>query len=132
MQYGDSENLSFEDNKFDSVIVAFGVRNFENMEAGLREMRRVLKPGGKVVILEFSKPSVFPFKQLYNLYFRWILPNVGKLISKDPAAYTYLPESVQEFPDERLFLKILEKTGYHKTKCIPLTLGISSIYVGKK
>ena len=90
LESGDSENLRFTDNNFDAVIVAFGVRNFENLELGLREMNRVLRPGGKAVILEFSKPTIFPFKQLYNFYFRWILPKIGKLVSKDNAAYTYL------------------------------------------
>ena len=132
MQSGDSENLHFEDNKFDAVIVAFGVRNFENLEKGLSEMNRVLRPGGRAVILEFSKPTVFPFKQLYNFYFRWILPKIGKVVSKDNAAYTYLPESVNEFPFGNDFLEILKKTGYKNTKCKPLTLGISSIYVGEK
>ena len=132
MQSGDSENLHFDDNKFDAIIVAFGVRNFENLEKGLTEMNRVLKPGGKAVILEFSKPSIFPFKQLYNFYFRWILPKVGKLVSKDSAAYTYLPESVNEFPYGANFLKILDSTGFKHTQCKPLTLGISSIYIGEK
>lgn len=132
MQSGDSENIHFDDNKFDAVIVAFGVRNFENLEKGLSEMNRVLRPGGRAVILEFSKPTVFPFKQLYNFYFRWILPKIGKLVSKDNAAYTYLPESVNEFPYGDDFLRILEKTGYKNTRCKPLTLGISSIYVGEK
>lgn len=132
MQSGDSENLHFEDNKFDAVIVAFGVRNFENLEKGLAEMNRVLRPGGRAVILEFSKPTIFPFKQLYNFYFRWILPKIGKIVSKDNAAYTYLPESVKEFPYGNEFIGILEKTGYKNTKCKPLTLGISSIYLGEK
>lgn len=132
MQSGDSENLHFEDNTFDAVIVAFGVRNFENLGKGLSEMYRVLRPGGRAIILEFSKPTVFPFKQLYNFYFRWILPKIGKVVSKDNAAYTYLPESVNEFPFGNDFLKILDKTGYKNTKCKPLTLGISSIYVGEK
>ena len=132
MQSGDSENLHFDDNKFDAVIVAFGVRNFENLEKGLSEMNRVLRPGGRAVILEFSKPMVFPFKQLYNFYFRWILPKIGKIVSKDNVAYTYLPESVNEFPYGDDFLRILEKTGYKNTRCKPLTLGISSIYVGEK
>ncbi|WP_370089446.1 bifunctional demethylmenaquinone methyltransferase/2-methoxy-6-polyprenyl-1,4-benzoquinol methylase UbiE [Ekhidna sp.] len=132
MQSGDSENLHFDDNTFDAVIVAFGVRNFENLEKGLSEMNRVLRPGGRAVILEFSKPTVFPFKQLYNFYFRWILPKIGKVVSKDNAAYTYLPESVNEFPFGNDFLSILEKTGYKNTKCKSLTLGISSIYVGEK
>ncbi|HQU60934.1 MAG: bifunctional demethylmenaquinone methyltransferase/2-methoxy-6-polyprenyl-1,4-benzoquinol methylase UbiE [Phaeodactylibacter sp.] len=129
---GDSENLPFEDNTFDAVTVAFGVRNFENLDKGLKEMRRVLKPGGKAVILEFSKPRLFPFKQLYNSYFRYILPTIGKLTSKDPKAYRYLYESVQAFPDGQDFINILEKTGYKSNRCIPLTLGICSIYTGEK
>ncbi|MEM9895510.1 MAG: bifunctional demethylmenaquinone methyltransferase/2-methoxy-6-polyprenyl-1,4-benzoquinol methylase UbiE [Bacteroidota bacterium] len=132
MQSGDSENLRFAENHFDAIIVAFGVRNFENLEKGLAEMKRVLKPGGKAVILEFSKPTVFPFKQLYSFYFRFILPKVGKLFSKDEAAYTYLPESVKEFPYGANFLSILNKLGFNNTRCKPLTLGISSIYIGEK
>lgn len=129
---GDSENLPFEDNKFDAIIVAFGVRNFENLEKGLAEMFRVLRPGGKVVVLEFSKPKSFPFKQLYNFYFKNILPTLGKTISKDNAAYTYLPESVRSFPDGKDFTSILDKLGFKNTECKPLTLGISSIYTGIK
>lgn len=129
---GDSEQLQFEDNKFDAVIVSFGVRNFENLEKGLADMYRVLKPGGKTVILEFSKPKSFPFKQLYNFYFKWILPKIGNTISKDQAAYTYLPESVRQFPDGQNFLQILEKVGFKNTQCKSLTLGISSIYTGTK
>jgi len=129
---GDSEVLPFEDNFFDAVIVSFGVRNFENLEKGLSDMLRVLKPGGKVVILEFSKPKSFPFKQLYQFYFQWILPKIGKLISKNHAAYTYLPDSVQAFPDGDDFLNILDKIGFQKNQCTPLTLGISSIYFGSK
>ena len=129
---GDSENLPFEENKFDAVIVAFGVRNFENLEKGLAEMYRVLKPGGRMVVLEFSKPRMFPFKQLYSFYFNYILPKIGKLVSKDPAAYTYLPESVQAFPDGDSFVGILNRVGYKDTLCKPLTLGISSLYTGTK
>jgi demethylmenaquinone methyltransferase/2-methoxy-6-polyprenyl-1,4-benzoquinol methylase len=129
---GDSENLPFEENKFDAVIVAFGVRNFENLEKGLAEMRRVLKPGGRVVVLEFSKPRSFPFKQLYHFYFTFILPKIGKLVSRDPAAYTYLPESVQAFPDGEKFVTILNQLGYKETACKPLTLGISSLYTAIK
>jgi len=132
LQQGDSENLPFEENKFDAVIVAFGVRNFENLEKGLGEMLRVVRPGGKVVILEFSKPSAFPMKQLYQFYFRFILPTVGRIISRDRAAYTYLPESVQAFPDGDNFVKLLTKTGYKNTTCKPLTFGISSLYTGTK
>lgn len=129
---GDSEALQFEDNKFDAVIVSFGVRNFEHLEKGLADMYRVLKPGGRTVILEFSKPKSFPFKQLYHFYFKWILPKIGNTISKDQVAYTYLPESVRAFPDGQNFLEILEKVGFKNTQCKPLTLGISSIYIGTK
>jgi len=129
---GDSEKLPFEENKFDAVIVAFGVRNFENLERGLTEMYRVLKPGGRMVVLEFSKPRMFPFKQLYHFYFTFVLPKIGKVISKDPAAYTYLPESVQAFPDGENFISILSRLGFKDTLCKPLTLGISSLYTGIK
>lgn len=132
MQMGDSEKLLFDDNTFDAVIVSFGVRNFENLEKGLSDMFRVLKPGGKTVIVEFSRPRRFPMKQLYNFYFKSILPVVGKMVSKDNAAYTYLPESVQVFPDGNDFLTILKKVGFKNTECKPLTFGISSIYIGQK
>ena len=132
LERGDSEGIGYPDNKFDAVIVAFGVRNFENLEKGLKDMRRVLRPGGKVVILEFSKPQSFPFKQLYNFYFKAILPIIGRLISSDNSAYTYLPASVNEFPFGEAFLSILNQTGFTKTECTPLTLGISSIYIGVK
>jgi len=132
LRMGDSENLEFKDNKFDAVIVAFGVRNFEKLYKGLSEMSRVLNVKGKVVILEFSRPSRFPFKQIYNLYFKYILPLVGKTISKDQSAYSYLPESVQAFPEGHDFLKILSDVGLKNTKCIPLTFGICSIYIGTK
>ncbi|UII23086.1 bifunctional demethylmenaquinone methyltransferase/2-methoxy-6-polyprenyl-1,4-benzoquinol methylase UbiE [Fulvivirga ligni] len=132
LRLGDSEKLLFDDNKFDAVIVSFGVRNFENLEKGLSDMFRVLKPGGKVVILEFSRPAKFPFKNIYNFYFKAILPKIGKVISKDRAAYTYLPESVQAFPDGQNFLKVLNKVGFKNTKCRPLTFGVSSIYIGEK
>lgn len=130
--YGDSENLPFEENKFDAVIVAFGVRNFENLENGLAEILRVVRPGGKVVVLEFSKPRKFPFKQLYNFYFKFVLPKIGRWVSKDSSAYTYLPESVQAFPDGEGFVKILNHLGYKNTSCKPLTFGISSLYTGTK
>ncbi len=129
---GDSENIPFEDNIFDAVIVAFGVRNFENLDTGLSEMYRVLRKGGMVVILEFSKPHTFPFKQLYNFYFRAILPLIGKFVSKDNTAYTYLPESVKAFPDGDTFTEILKNIGFNDTKCDALTFGISSIYTGQK
>jgi demethylmenaquinone methyltransferase/2-methoxy-6-polyprenyl-1,4-benzoquinol methylase len=132
LQLGDSENLPFGENKFDAVTVAFGVRNFENLEKGLREIFRVLRPGGQVVVLEFSKPRKFPFKQVYLFYFRFILPKIGRLVSKDKAAYTYLPESVEVFPDGEDFMNILRDVGFKQPRCEPLTFGISSIYTGKK
>lgn len=129
---GDSENIPYSQNKFDAVTVAFGVRNFENLTKGLSEIRRVLRPGGMVVILEFSKPSVFPFKQLYQFYFRFILPRIGSLISSDKAAYTYLPKSVEAFPDGEDFLRILQDVGFKNTQCSSLTFGISTIYIATK
>ena len=129
---GDSEQLPYEGNKFDAVTVAFGVRNFENLERGLQEMHRVLRGGGKLVVLEFSKPTIFPFRQLYNFYFKYILPLIGKLTSKDNRAYTYLYESVQAFPDGDKFLTVLNKIGFKDIQCKPLTLGICSIYIGYK
>ncbi len=132
LMQGDSENMPFADNTFDAVTVAFGVRNFEDLERGLAEMLRVLKPKGKVVILEFSKPKAFPFKQLYNFYFRNMLPIIGRITSKDPKAYSYLYESVMAFPDGKDFVNVLEKIGYHSTTYKNLTLGISTIYVAEK
>jgi demethylmenaquinone methyltransferase / 2-methoxy-6-polyprenyl-1,4-benzoquinol methylase len=129
---GDSENLQFPENKFDAVTVGFGVRNFENLEKGLQEIYRVMKPGAMLVVLEFSRPRKFPFRQIYNFYFKIILPKLGRLISKDKSAYTYLPESVEAFPDGTDFENILKKTGFKDTACKPLTFGISSIYTGRK
>lgn len=129
---GDSENLGFEENKFDAVTVGFGVRNFENLEKGLREILRVMKPGAMLVVLEFSRPRRFPFRQIYNFYFKVILPKLGRLISKDKSAYTYLPESVQAFPDGKDFENILREVGFKDTTCEPLTFGISSVYTARK
>ena len=132
LEEGDSENLRFKDGEFDAVTVAFGVRNFENLGRGLSEMRRVLKPGGNVVVLEFSKPGKFPFRQIYNAYFKYVLPSVGKMISKNDEAYTYLPESVQAFPEDKAFLKELKKAGFKETGQKRLTFGIATMYYGKK
>lgn len=132
LELGDSENLKYEDQYFDAITVAFGVRNYEDLDKGLAEMYRVTKNGGSVWILEFSKPTVFPVKQLYNFYFRFILPTIGKMVSKDKEAYTYLPESVGQFPDGKAFLSHMEKAGYKNNKQIKLTFGIASIYFGKK
>lgn len=132
LEQADSENLPYPDDTFDAITVAFGVRNFENLEKGLKEMYRVLKPGGHVLVLEFSQPQKFPFKQLYNFYFKNVLPTVGKIISKDSRAYTYLPESVQAFPHGQAFMEILTRCGYKAGARIPLTFGIASIYEGLK
>jgi len=132
LQLGDSENLRFEENKFDAVTVAFGVRNFENLEMGLTEILRVMKPGAMLVILEFSRPRTFPFRQIYHFYFKIILPKIGRLISKDKSAYTYLPASVEAFPDGVAFENILRNVGFKETSCKPVTFGISSIYTARK
>lgn len=128
----DSENLPFENEKFDAAIVGFGVRNFENLKTGLTEINRVLKPGGVFYVLEFSKPVNSPYKQIYQFYFTKILPFIGRIISKNSNAYTYLPESVKEFPDGELFLTILAEVGFVKNKCFPQTFGIASIYEAHK
>jgi demethylmenaquinone methyltransferase / 2-methoxy-6-polyprenyl-1,4-benzoquinol methylase len=132
LRSGDSEDLPFAENKFDAVTVGFGVRNFEDLKQGLEEIHRVLRPGGMVVILEFSRPRSFPFKQLYRFYFNFILPKIGRMVSKDKAAYTYLPKSVEAFPDGEDFLHILQQVGFKETRCRALTFGISSIYTGTK
>lgn len=132
LEQGDSEHLQFPDNHFDAITVAFGVRNFENLEAGLSEMYRVLRPGGKVVILEFSQPTRFPVKQFYRFYSYKIMPAVGQWISRERSAYEYLPESVSAFPYGHKFLALLTKTGFMHTKCQPLTFGIASIYTAQK
>jgi demethylmenaquinone methyltransferase/2-methoxy-6-polyprenyl-1,4-benzoquinol methylase len=132
LQKGDSEKLPFSDNSFDAVIVSFGVRNFENLQKGLTDMFRVTKPGGYCLILEFSNPRKFPMKQLYTFYSKYCLPFLGKMISKDPSAYTYLPESVKAFPDGPDFIQIFKSVGYSETNWIPMTGGICSIYIGQK
>jgi len=132
LEAGEAEHLQFPDNRFDASIVAFGARNFENLEGGLMEMRRVLKDGGHIVVLEFSKPRVFFFKQLYFLYFRNILPLVGRIISKDKEAYQYLPDTVMRFPDGDDFIGILRKAGFASLTQRPLTFGVATIYDGQK
>ncbi len=132
IKLGDSEKLPFEADEFDAVTVAYGVRNFENLEVGLADIHRVLKSGGKAVILEFSKPKAFPIKQLYNFYFSYVTPGIGKLFSKDARAYSYLPESVAAFPDGEKFVSLMQKAGFKNTKHRPLTFGICSIYTGVK
>jgi demethylmenaquinone methyltransferase / 2-methoxy-6-polyprenyl-1,4-benzoquinol methylase len=129
---GDSETIKFDDNSFDAVTVAFGVRNFQQLEKGLHEIRRVLKPGGRLVVLEFSKPKMPGVKSMYNLYMKVICPNLGKLFSKNRNAYKYLDESIQKFPEGKNFTIILDNLGYKNTYCKPLSLGICSIYCGTK
>jgi demethylmenaquinone methyltransferase/2-methoxy-6-polyprenyl-1,4-benzoquinol methylase len=132
LQTGDSEDMPFENSSFDAVMCAYGVRNFEHLEAGLNEMCRVLRPGGKVVILEFSHPSKFPVKQLYEFYFRFIMPTLGKLLSKNARAYSYLHESVMAFPEGTQFCTILEKCGFKDANAQSLTFGVTTIYTAVK
>jgi demethylmenaquinone methyltransferase/2-methoxy-6-polyprenyl-1,4-benzoquinol methylase len=129
---GDSETINFKDASFDAVTVAFGVRNFQHLEKGLSEILRVLKPGGKLVVLEFSQPKMPGLKSMYNLYMKLICPNVGKLFSKNRNAYKYLDESIKKFPEGKNFTLILDNLGYSNTYCKPLSLGICSIYCGTK
>jgi len=128
MQLGDSENMPFEDGYFDAVTVGFGVRNYENLEKGLTEMLRVTRSGGKIVILEFSKPKRFPIKQAFGFYSRFIIPFFGKRISKDEKAYAYLPESVAAFPEGKAFTDILSKLGYKQVDATLVSGGIATIY----
>jgi len=129
---GDSETMNLADNSFDAITVAFGVRNFQNLENGLTEMLRVLKPGGKLVVLEFSRPKQFLFKNFYNLYMKTIAPGFGKLIAKNKDAYQYLNDSVQRFPEGTDFINILNKAGYTSSYYKALTLGICTIYCASK
>ncbi|MEO5783214.1 MAG: bifunctional demethylmenaquinone methyltransferase/2-methoxy-6-polyprenyl-1,4-benzoquinol methylase UbiE, partial [Ginsengibacter sp.] len=128
---GDSETILFDDNSFDAVTVAFGVRNFQDLELGLSEIKRVLKPGGKLVVLECTKPKLPVIKNFYNLYLNLIAPTIGRVISKNKNAYQYLNESVQKFPEGKDFVQILNKLGYKNASCKTLSLGISSIYCGE-
>jgi demethylmenaquinone methyltransferase/2-methoxy-6-polyprenyl-1,4-benzoquinol methylase len=130
MLRGDSLSMDFADGTFDVAMSAFGVRNFEETLTGLREMHRVIRPGGMVMVLEFSKPSWFPMKQIYGFYFRRILPRIGRSVSGDPGAYSYLPESVKTFPDNEAFLDLLREAGFEKARQKRLTGGIASIYYG--
>lgn len=132
MQHGDSENLPYEDGCFDAVTVAFGVRNFENLEQGLSEMLRVTRNAGKIAILEFSKPKNFPVKQTFQWYSKYIIPFFGKRIAKDEKAYAYLPESVNVFPEGKEFTDILEKIGYRSVTAKTLSGGIATLYTGLK
>ena len=132
MRLGDSENLPFEDDYFDALTVGFGVRNYENLEKGLSEMLRVVRPGGKLIILEFSKPKKFPIKQYYAFHSKYIIPFFGKRISKDEKAYEYLPESVAAFPEGEDFKTILKQVGYQSVGSKLVAGGIATIYFGSK
>ncbi|HEY5368992.1 MAG TPA: bifunctional demethylmenaquinone methyltransferase/2-methoxy-6-polyprenyl-1,4-benzoquinol methylase UbiE [Hanamia sp.] len=129
---GDSEAILFEDNSFDAVTVAFGVRNFENLEQGLSEIKRVLKPGGRLIILECTKPSLPVVKQFYNFYMKFITPKIGKIIAKNNDAYQYLNDSVLQFPEKKSFIQILNRSDYRNTFYKTLTLGICTIYCAEK
>jgi demethylmenaquinone methyltransferase/2-methoxy-6-polyprenyl-1,4-benzoquinol methylase len=129
---GDSEAILFDDNSFDAITVAFGVRNFENLETGLSEMKRVLKPGGKLIVLECTKPSLPVVKQLYNFYMKFVTPKVGKIIAKNNEAYQYLNDSVRQFPEKESFIHILNQSDYRNAFYKTLTLGICTIYCAEK
>ncbi len=132
LKLGDAEKIPFSDNTYDAITVAFGVRNFEDLQKGLREMNRVLRPGGIMMILEFSHPASSPMKQLYAAYSKLFIPMIGKLISRHPEAYQYLPDSVKAFPSGNNFLEILTGIGLKNVSQLRLSLGISSIYMAEK
>jgi demethylmenaquinone methyltransferase/2-methoxy-6-polyprenyl-1,4-benzoquinol methylase len=132
LQRADSAALPFTDGTFDAVTVAFGVRNFEHLEQGMREMARVLRPGGRIFVLEFSKPTKPPMKQLFRFYFHRVMPTIGRTVSKDSAAYTYLPKSVDAFPEGQAFLDIMASAGFREVKAEPLTGGIATLYTGRR
>lgn len=132
LQQADSTALPFADGSFDAVTVAFGVRNYEDLERGLREMLRVLRPGGRLFILEFSKPQRTPMRQLFRFYFHRVMPIVGRTVSKDSAAYSYLPKSVEAFPEGQRFLELLTVAGGREAQARPVTGGIATIYSTRK
>ena len=132
LKLGTAESLEFDDNTFDAVTVSFGVRNFSDVQKGLAEMHRVLRKNGIALILEFSKPRMFPFRQIYGFYFQRILPFVGGLVSKNRESYDYLPTSVKDFPDDSAFLTFLHSAGFSNTKQYRLTFGVATIYLGMK
>ena len=132
LQYGDAETCDLPSNSMDAITVGFGVRNFQNLEKGLENILRILKPGGQLCVLEFSTPRKFPMKQFYKFHFKYITPTLGKLFSKDASAYTYLPESIKVFPDNENFVSILEKTGYNKASYQSVSFGLAAIYMAEK
>lgn len=132
LEHTDAQSLPFASDTFHLVTVAFGVRNFENLQQGLKEINRVTRPGGEIAVLEFTMPRHFPVKQIYRLYFKHILPGIGRMVSRDPGAYHYLPESVETFPHGRAFAHELEEAGFSTVKIHSLTFGIAAIYIAKK
>lgn len=132
LQQADSEALPFADASFDAVTVAFGVRNFEHLALGVREMVRVLRPNGRLFVLEFSKPQGTPMRQLFRFYFHRVMPLIGRTVSRDSAAYTYLPKSVDAFPEGPEFIRVLENAGLRECQARPLTGGIATLYTGRK
>lgn len=132
LQSGDAEKLPFSDAQFDAAMVAFGVRNFEDLDEGLSQIHRILRKGGRLVVLEFSRPAAFPIKQLYAFYNKYILPLIGRMISGDQGAYTYLPESIAVFPEGEEFLDHMKKAGFKNVRDKRLTFGVASIYVGER
>ncbi len=132
LEIGDAEHLKYKDNSFDVATCAFGVRNFEHVENGLKEIYRVLNPDGTAIILEFSNPTIFPVKQLYRIYFSGILPLIGKILSKHHSAYRYLPETVSAFPHQKVFVDLLKKAGFNQVRYIKMTFGIVTMYEAKK
>jgi demethylmenaquinone methyltransferase/2-methoxy-6-polyprenyl-1,4-benzoquinol methylase len=132
LKKADSAALPFAEATFNAVTVAFGVRNFEELEKGLSEMNRVLVPGGRLFVLEFSKPQRTPFRQLFRFYFHRVMPFVGRLVSRDSTAYTYLPQSVDAFPEGADFVSLLRKVGFRETSAEALTGGIATLYIARK
>jgi demethylmenaquinone methyltransferase / 2-methoxy-6-polyprenyl-1,4-benzoquinol methylase len=132
LKVGDAEQIQYNDQMFDAATVAFGVRNFENLEKGLLEINRVLKSGRPLLVLEFAQPTVFPIKQFYHFYSFYVLPIFGRIISKDERAYQYLPESIKEFPSGNHFIDIMERSNYTNCRFISLSFGIANIYIGEK
>lgn len=132
LEYGNAETVAFANESFDAIVVGFGVRNFQNLEKGLENLHRMLKPGGQLIVLEFSYPRNWLVKSGYNFYFSFITPAIGKLLSKDTRAYSYLTESVKAFPNNEKFVDIMNKIGYQKTSFKPLSFGIAAIYQGSK
>ncbi len=128
----DAMQLSFADESFDAVTIAFGLRNLSNFKDGLTELRRILKPGGKLVVLEFSSPLIPGFKTLFNLYFTQILPRIGGLVSGSRGAYEYLPDSVSKFPDQKNLAKMITETGFSNVAYKNLTGGIAAIHSGTR